>query len=105
MKSQVRSFRSPEHLKAIAKLRGGQSNCEYAESFQILKLHQDAKYFQSVGIHVLPKNLLQAILLYHSQLKCSAADKCKNLSLCDTSTKFGMDIVLDVLFKKSHVAT
>lgn len=37
MKSQVRSFRSPEHLKAIAKLRGGQSNCEYAESFQILR--------------------------------------------------------------------
>jgi hypothetical protein len=37
MKSQVRSFRSPDHLKAIAKLRGGQSNYEYAESFQILR--------------------------------------------------------------------
>ena len=37
MKSQVRSFRSPEHLRAIAKLRGGQSNCEYAEAFQILR--------------------------------------------------------------------
>lgn len=37
MKSQVRSFRSPEHLKAIGKLRGGQSNCEYAEAFQILR--------------------------------------------------------------------
>jgi len=37
MKSQVRSFRSPEHIRAIAKLRGGQSNCEYAEAFQILR--------------------------------------------------------------------
>jgi len=37
MKSQVRSFRSPEHLRAIAKLRGGQSNCDYAESFQIVR--------------------------------------------------------------------
>ena len=37
MKSQVRSFRSQEHLKSIAKLRGGQSNCEYAEAFQVLR--------------------------------------------------------------------
>ena len=37
MKSQVRSFRSPEHLRAIGKLRGGQSNCNYAEAFQILR--------------------------------------------------------------------
>ena len=37
MKSQVRSFRSPEHLRAIGKLRGGQSNCDYAESFQIVR--------------------------------------------------------------------
>ena len=37
MKSQVRSFRSPEYLRAIGKLRGGQSNCEYAEAFQILR--------------------------------------------------------------------
>ena len=37
MKSQVRSFRSPEHLRAIGKMRGGQSNCEYAEAFQILR--------------------------------------------------------------------
>ena len=37
MKTQVRSFRSPEHLRAIGKLRGGQSNCEYAEAFQILR--------------------------------------------------------------------
>jgi len=37
MKSQVRSFRSPEHLRAIGKLRGGQSNCDYAEAFQILR--------------------------------------------------------------------
>lgn len=37
MKSQVRSFRSPEHLKANAKLRGGQSNCEHAEAFEIIR--------------------------------------------------------------------
>ena len=37
MKSQVRSFRSPEHIRAIAKLRGGQSDCDYAEVFQILR--------------------------------------------------------------------
>jgi LmbE family N-acetylglucosaminyl deacetylase len=37
MKSQVRSFRSPEHLRAIGKLRGGQSNCDYAEAFQVLR--------------------------------------------------------------------
>jgi hypothetical protein len=37
MKTQVRSFRSPEHLRAIGKLRGGQSNCENAEAFQILR--------------------------------------------------------------------
>ena len=37
MKSQVRSFRSTEHVKAIAKLRGGQSDCKYAEAFQILR--------------------------------------------------------------------
>ena len=37
MKSQVRSFRSPDHVRAIAKLRGGQSNCEYAEAFQTLR--------------------------------------------------------------------
>tara|TARA_E500000305_G_scaffold98395_1_gene89930 strand:+ start:29 stop:643 length:615 start_codon:yes stop_codon:yes gene_type:complete len=37
MKSQVRSFRSPEHLRAIGKTRGGQSNCDYAEAFQIIR--------------------------------------------------------------------
>tara|TARA_R100000030_G_scaffold31574_1_gene23148 strand:+ start:782 stop:1411 length:630 start_codon:yes stop_codon:yes gene_type:complete len=37
MKTQVRKFRSSEHLKAISKIRGGQSNCEYAESFKILR--------------------------------------------------------------------
>ena len=37
MKSQVRSFRSPDHLRAIGKLRGGQSDCDYAESFQIVR--------------------------------------------------------------------
>jgi hypothetical protein len=37
MKSQVRSFRSSEHLRANAKLRGGQSNCDYAEAFEIIR--------------------------------------------------------------------
>lgn len=37
MKSQVRSFRSPDHIKAISKLRGGQSDCDYAEAFKILR--------------------------------------------------------------------
>jgi LmbE family N-acetylglucosaminyl deacetylase len=37
LKSQVRSFRSPEHVKALAILRGGQCNCKYAEAFQILR--------------------------------------------------------------------
>lgn len=36
-KSQVRGFRSVEHVKAIARLRGGQSNCEYAEAYKILR--------------------------------------------------------------------
>jgi len=37
MKSQVRSFRGTDHVKAISKLRGGQSNCKYAEAFQVLR--------------------------------------------------------------------
>jgi len=37
MKTQVRKFRSTEHLRAISKLRGGQSNYEYAEAFKILR--------------------------------------------------------------------
>jgi len=37
MKSQVRGFRSPEDLRSLAKLRGRQSDCTYAESFQILR--------------------------------------------------------------------
>lgn len=37
MESQVRSYRSPEHLRAIGKLRGGQSNCNYAEAFKIMR--------------------------------------------------------------------
>jgi len=37
LKSQVRSFRSPEHVKALAVLRGGQSNCKCAEAFQVLR--------------------------------------------------------------------
>lgn len=35
--SQVRSFRSPEHLRAMAKVRGGQAHCEYAEAFEVLR--------------------------------------------------------------------
>ena len=37
MKSQVRSFRSSEHIRANSKIRGGQSNHEYAEAFEILR--------------------------------------------------------------------
>tara|TARA_B100001094_G_C18189640_1_gene806210 strand:+ start:1986 stop:2612 length:627 start_codon:yes stop_codon:yes gene_type:complete len=37
METQVRNFRSVEHIRAIAKLRGGQSNYEYAEAFKILR--------------------------------------------------------------------
>jgi LmbE family N-acetylglucosaminyl deacetylase len=36
-KSQVRSYRSSDMLRRIAKLRGDMSNCEYAEAFQILR--------------------------------------------------------------------
>lgn len=35
--SQVRSFRSPDMLRRIAKLRGDMCNEEYAEAFQILR--------------------------------------------------------------------
>ena len=37
MASQVRTFRSPEMLKAMALLRGGQGNCKYAEGSQIIR--------------------------------------------------------------------
>ena len=37
MKSQLREFRGIEKVKALALLRGGQSDCEYAEAFQILR--------------------------------------------------------------------
>jgi len=37
MKTQVRSFRSPDHLKALSKLRGTQGNCKDAEAFQVLR--------------------------------------------------------------------
>jgi len=33
--SQVRPFRSPDLLRAIAKVRGSQSNCDYAEAFKV----------------------------------------------------------------------
>jgi len=37
LKSQVREHRSPETLTQIAKLRGTQSNTNYAEAFQIIR--------------------------------------------------------------------
>ena len=37
MATQVRTFRSPEMLKATALLRGGQGNFKYAEGFQIIR--------------------------------------------------------------------
>lgn len=35
--SQVRSMRSPEMLRALARLRGAACNAEYAESFEVLR--------------------------------------------------------------------
>ena len=35
--TQNRNFRSSDHLRAIAKIRGGQSKYEYAEAFKILR--------------------------------------------------------------------
>lgn len=35
--SQVRSFRSPEMLTALAKIRGAQSNMNFAEAFEIIR--------------------------------------------------------------------
>jgi len=37
MESQVRSFRSSDLLRSMATIRGHQSNCKYAEAFQILR--------------------------------------------------------------------
>lgn len=37
MESQVRPFRSPEMLKSMALLRGGQGNVKYAEAFEIIR--------------------------------------------------------------------
>ena len=37
LKSQVRSFRSPDMLKNLAAIRGIQSNTKYAEAFEILR--------------------------------------------------------------------
>ena len=37
MKSQVRSFRSSEHIRANSKIRGGQSNHQYAEAIEIVR--------------------------------------------------------------------
>jgi len=37
LRSQVRSFRSPEHLRAMARVRGAQANCAHAEAFEVLR--------------------------------------------------------------------
>ena len=37
METQVRNHRSSEHVRAISKVRGGQSMYEYAEAFKILR--------------------------------------------------------------------
>tara|TARA_R110002020_G_scaffold286073_2_gene501600 strand:+ start:428 stop:1051 length:624 start_codon:yes stop_codon:yes gene_type:complete len=37
METQVRSFRSPETIRSMAQLRGGQSNHENAEAFQLIR--------------------------------------------------------------------
>lgn len=37
LKSQVRSFRGPDVIKAIAYLRGRQANMQYAEGFKVLR--------------------------------------------------------------------
>jgi len=36
--TQQRSYRSPEQIKAVAKLRGSQSNWPYAEAFQAVRM-------------------------------------------------------------------
>jgi hypothetical protein len=35
--SQIRPFRSPGHVKALAALRGMAANCEYAEAYEVLR--------------------------------------------------------------------
>ena len=37
LKSQVRSFRSPEFLRELAQIRGRQSQLQFAEAFQCLR--------------------------------------------------------------------
>ena len=37
VESQVRSFRSTDHLKSIASVRGGQCCKAYAEAFEIIR--------------------------------------------------------------------
>ena len=37
MATQVRTFRNPEMLRALALLRGGQCNFKYAEGFEIIR--------------------------------------------------------------------
>ena len=42
MASQVRPFRSPEHLRALAAVRGGEIGAEYAEAFMALRMVVEA---------------------------------------------------------------
>ena len=37
MKTQVRSFRSPDNLRSMSNLRGTQGNCGDAEAYQIIR--------------------------------------------------------------------
>jgi LmbE family N-acetylglucosaminyl deacetylase len=43
LKSQVRSFRSPDFLKQLAEMRGRQSKLNYAEAFQCLRYIEDTE--------------------------------------------------------------
>jgi len=37
IKSQVRSFRSPEFVKDLASVRGKQAQCDFAEAYEVLR--------------------------------------------------------------------
>ena len=37
IETQVRSLRTADHIKAIASVRGGQSGCDHAEAFEIIR--------------------------------------------------------------------
>jgi hypothetical protein len=37
LESQVRSFRSPEFVEELAKVRGRQAHLEFAEAFEVIR--------------------------------------------------------------------